>query len=160
MSDAGKPYETSPTGRPWRAPDFQHVGQRRRLPAAPVLLGADFASIELRLAAAVALGRFERGMFGGDSEDHAILLAAARGRAEREGGPLLVARPPGRPRGKSIAFGPLPPERERDPEPVQPPIEVRCQPCGGRGWTHPSMIVGFHPQRCRRCGGTGKVLVR
>jgi hypothetical protein len=126
-----------------REPALQYIhppgAPVRRTPApAPVLVGADFASIELRLLAAGALGRFERGTAAG---------------------PLLVARPPAHPPADFQDLRQLI-EHVRDPEPVQAPIEVRCRPCGGRGWTHPSMVVGFHPRRCDRCKGTGKVVVR
>jgi hypothetical protein len=176
MSDSGKPYRTSPTGRAsaldgsaLAAADLDRIGRgsherrtsiglRRREPGglAPVLVGADFASIELRLLAAGTLGRLERG-----AGPLLVARPPAHPPADLEDlrqqlGPLLVSHPPRTPGGRRDTK----PDNGADPAPVQEPIEVRCRPCGGRGWTHPSMVVGFHPRRCDRCKGTGKVLVR
>lgn len=96
-----------------------------------VLLGVDFASIELRLLAA------------GLVQEGADVV-------------LLAVEPEPRPRAAD-----LPDLRElvaslHEPEPVQGPITERCKGCHGRG----SVFAGRGPKPCRRCGGSGKVLVR
>jgi hypothetical protein len=81
----------------------------------------------------------------------------------RAPGPLLVSRPPaGRGYWQRLGRRPQLPDRDTKPDnvPVPAPFDVTCQDCGGRGWKQPSMVVGFRPQRCRSCAGTGKVTVR
>ncbi len=95
-----------------------------------VLLSADFASIELRLLAA--------------------------GLAHELGADVVLAvEPAPRPRAADLVD-----VRELvaslEAEPVQGPITERCRGCHGRG----STFAGRGPKPCRRCGGSGKVLVR
>jgi hypothetical protein len=95
-----------------------------------VLLGVDFASIELRLLAA----------------------GLAREGAEV----VLLAVEPPRQRAADLVDVRELVASLHEPEPVQGPITERCKGCHGRG----SVFVGRGPQPCRRCGGSGKVLVR